>query len=465
MDRAKWYQWHSCLGLKLAILVCFVLITGTFAVLSHEIDWLTNPAMRADTSNSRPVQWETVYASASTQFADASLESLSVKEDPWFAAEAIYVDAQGTRFRGFFHPVTGNYQGDGRWFNWQRFFRMAHRHLMLPLPIGVTVVCIVGLMLFGSLISGTVIYKGWWKGFLRWPRTKNAKVFWGDMHRLLGVWVSWLMLVLCITGMWYLVEQWGARATYPELGKPKAVLNAEEVQETSGQEKEGQEKPERDGEKPQSQQTIPGTGPIQNVITGTQQPKETTAGTDPSHEAAPGKAQLQKAISGMQHPQTSALSLREFADMLATARQQRPDIHISNIRFPGKSLNVVLFEGQGGELLVRDRANNIVLDPADGEVLSMRHADALSLHVRISEAADPLHFGYFGGFTTKIIYFTFGLMLSGLAVAGTWIYALRISRRRNPHKARNIWKGMQWGGWLSVLFVLVCLFNTGYVFL
>lgn len=51
MDRAKWLKVHSWVGFKVSILLCFVLITGTLAVLSHEIDWLTNPAMRISPSS------------------------------------------------------------------------------------------------------------------------------------------------------------------------------------------------------------------------------------------------------------------------------------------------------------------------------------------------------------------------------------------------------------------------------
>lgn len=385
MERAKWYKWHSLLGLKLAILSCFILITGTLAVLSQEIDWLTNSALRVDPNSSRPIQWPTLYAAAREEFPHAQLESLSVPDDPWYAAQAIYLQGENERFRAYFHPVSGEYQGLGRWYNWQRFFRMTHRHLMLPLPIGITIVCIVGLLLFGSLISGTVIYRGWWKGLFRWPRRDNRKVFWGDIHRLFGLWSLWLLLILCLTGIWYLVEQWGARATYPATGSP-------------------------------------------------------------AHE-----------LRLMPEPE-------QFALMLEQAQQLRPDIRLSNIDFPGKFRQVVLFEGQGDELLVRDRANNIALDPLTNAVLSTRHADQLSLHARISEAADPLHFGYFGGFFTKVIYFMFGLVLSALAVVGTWIYALRVHRRHRPYHGKNIWKGMHWGGWLAVLLVAVCLFNAAYVF-
>ncbi len=35
-----WLDLHRWVGLKLSILLSFVLITGTLATVSHEIDWL-----------------------------------------------------------------------------------------------------------------------------------------------------------------------------------------------------------------------------------------------------------------------------------------------------------------------------------------------------------------------------------------------------------------------------------------
>ena len=49
------------------------------------------------------------------------------------------------------------------------------------------------------------------------------------------------------------------------------------------------------------------------------------------------------------------------------------------------------------------------------------------MHTRISEAADPLHFGYFGGITTKILWFLLGLSMSAMAFTGVIIYSKRLN--------------------------------------
>jgi len=50
--------------------------------------------------------------------------------------------------------------------------------------------------------------------------------------------------------------------------------------------------------------------------------------------------------------------------------------------------------------------------------------------------ADPLHFGDFGGLTTKLIWFVFGLELSGLCLSGAW---LQVQRLRIRSGARQRW--------------------------
>lgn len=68
-------------------------------------------------------------------------------------------------------------------------------------------------------------------------------------------------------------------------------------------------------------------------------------------------------------------------------------------------------------VLVRHRANAVWVDPATNEVLLTTDGRDMNLHQRIGEMADPLHFGYFGGYWTKIPWFLFGLLITGLSVS------------------------------------------------
>jgi len=64
------------------------------------------------------------------------------------------------------------------------------------------------LPLLASLVTGLVVYKRFWKGFLR-PTLRirhGARIFWGDFHRLSGIWSIWFIAVISITGTWFLIE-------------------------------------------------------------------------------------------------------------------------------------------------------------------------------------------------------------------------------------------------------------------
>ncbi|NQZ27074.1 MAG: PepSY domain-containing protein [Colwellia sp.] len=55
--------------------------------------------------------------------------------------------------------------------------------------------------------------------FFQKASRSHRKFFWADIHRLFGLWSLWLVLVISITGIWYLVESLELKANYPERGK------------------------------------------------------------------------------------------------------------------------------------------------------------------------------------------------------------------------------------------------------
>lgn len=397
MTKKNWFNLHSWLGIKLAIFLCFILVTGTLAVMSHEIDWLTNPAKRVlPLPLSTDIHWALIYQQAKTQSPNDLVTTISAPINAWFAVEVIQRDKENNRYRQYFHPLTAEYQGDGRWYNWQRFFRMAHRHLMLPTQVGITIVCTMGLVLLGSIISGSVIYKQWWRGFFRAPRINNKRAFWNDIHRLLGLWSLWLLVVISITSVWYLIERWGGRASYPDAVKPTSMIAQQQV--------------------------------IQ-----------------------PSSIVINQAIE--------------------TTLSKHPTMLIKNIRFPAKIGQALTIEGQSDTVLVRDRANNAVFDPVSADLLSTRFAQDLSVHVRISEAADPLHFGVFAGIYSKVIYFVFGVILTALAITGTYLYGLHYTRIKRDELVSEkriwyaTWMGMKRWKWLGLLLIMICTILTVKIFI
>lgn len=105
------------------------------------------------------------------------------------------------------------------------------------------------------------------------------------------------------------------------------------------------------------------------------------------------------------------------------------------------------------------------IDPASAQVLLTTDGRDMGFHQRVGEMADPLHFGNFGGYWTKIPWFLFGLAMTGLAVSGAAIYSLRIARERQAEirlsrSFAGMWRGMGHWRWLSVALIMV-----GFIFL
>ena len=169
------------------------------------------------------------------------------------------------------------------------------------------------------------------------------------MHRWLGVWSLWFILLIALTATWYLAEQWGLDAGHQPL--PKVEATGKEV------------------------------------------------------------------LSGD--------TLNRF---VAQAARIYPELDIKRVLLAQQEGAVVLLQGQATAVLVRPRANQLAFDVASGELINHRRGDDLGLHLRISEAADPLHFGTLGGTATRYIWFLFGEMLSALSISGVYIYGLRVIR-------------------------------------
>ncbi|MGF1462491.1 MAG: PepSY-associated TM helix domain-containing protein [Maricaulaceae bacterium] len=362
MTRRRWFDLHRWVGLKLSILMSVILISGTLAVVSHEIDWLIDPSLRvAPQPAENRVSWGVMLAAVETAYPDDTVQSLTAPIDPWFAAEALTIRPNGQARRVRVNPYTGAVQGEAGWTNAQRILRDTHRRLMIPTGLGVIAVSLFSLLLLGSMISGLVVYRKFWRGFFRVPRDRDARTLWGDLHRLGGLWGLWFIAIIGLTGLFYLLEATAWRAapfTFEERAQPidRAALS-------------------------------------------------------PQAEPQPLDA------------------------MIAAAQTAAPGFRVQVVYPPKTAAEPLKLQGQRDAILVRDRANEVRVDPFSGDVLAVLDATTLAPYQRISEAADPLHFGYFGGFATKLLYLVFGVILSGMSLSGVYVYSARI-RRNGPVRDR-----------------------------
>jgi len=56
INQRFWFLLHGWFSLPIWLLFCFICLTGTIAVISHELTWLSNPLARADNPQHLPAK-------------------------------------------------------------------------------------------------------------------------------------------------------------------------------------------------------------------------------------------------------------------------------------------------------------------------------------------------------------------------------------------------------------------------
>ncbi|ODU42686.1 PepSY-associated TM helix domain-containing protein [uncultured Aquimonas sp.] len=372
MGTRSWFRVHSFTGVMTGLLLFVVCWSGTFATVSNELDWLVNPALRV-TPDQDTVGWDAIEAAARNAVPDAELGVISAPLNARAASVVQMNQPDGGVKLVAVDPYTGVVTGviEGR-YTIQRFFRSFHMNLFIPWA-GKYIVTLLAATMLLSMVASLFVYKRWWTRFFRF-RPGRGRAFWSELHKTGGLWSLWFVLVLGVTGVWYLFE-----ALRGDIGD--GMLNY--------------------------------AGPDSSYSVNVVPP----AGSDPS------------------------LPRRSLDALIADAKARWPDFEPTLIGRDWSSEEALYIEGQTVFPLVRGRANQLNLDPRTGEVLLAHRADELPAYWIWSNMADPLHFGDFAGLASKLIWFVFGLLLSGLIFTGTLLHARRLNAQPGV-AARHRWPGM-----------------------
>jgi len=214
-SRSKlWFLVHSWLALPIWFFVLIVCVTGTLAVVSQEIVWLANPQMRASQpSDDAPLLgYDQIIAEIKKAEPDLLVKEINRPDESHFALDVDVTYPDGRSTVVYVNPYTGVIQGAAPTFNFKAFTRALHGWWLVPFTNGYSwgwyLVSFLSLPLLASLVTGLVVYKRFWKGFFR-PTLRirhGARIFWGDFHRLSGIWSIWFIAVISITSTWFLIQ-------------------------------------------------------------------------------------------------------------------------------------------------------------------------------------------------------------------------------------------------------------------
>ncbi|WP_070886449.1 PepSY domain-containing protein [Pseudomonas sp. D1-3] len=214
-SRSKiWFLVHSWLALPIWFFVLIVCVTGTLAVVSQEIVWLANPDVRASkpSDDAELLTFGQVLAEIRKAEPELVVQSITRPDESHFALTARVSYPDGSNPTLYVNPYTGAIQGVSPEFDFRQFTRALHGWWLVPFTNGFSwgwyLVSMMGIPMLLSLITGLVVYKKFWKGFFK-PRLRfnqGARIFWGDFHRLSGIWSIWFIAVVSITGIWFLIQ-------------------------------------------------------------------------------------------------------------------------------------------------------------------------------------------------------------------------------------------------------------------
>lgn len=379
--KKTWFRLHGWVGVNFGLLLFIVCFSGTVATLSHEIDWLLNPAVRATTTGApESWSWQSWNDAVEAAHPGAHVAALAAPPADGWAAQAMIAYGPSDVRHVYVHPGTGRVQGTVSSFNVARFFRSFHKQFYIypgSLPHGLYAVGPMAIVLLFSAVTALCFYTIRWRDLVMRHRAASRRTLWSVLHRASGVWMLMFTLVFAVTGVWYLLERVAADAGLPISAEVLASADA-----------------------------VPD----------------------------PGSATL------------------DLDATIASARRAFPELEVRSIRFPRRENTAVTIYGDAEAWLVRGSANFVVADPYAARALRRQDATDLPLGTRLTQTADPLHFGTFGGLPTKLLWFTAGLIISASVLAGLRIWYLRTAR--HPAALQGPVPGISRGGLVTTLGVL-----------
>lgn len=225
-SRARfWFALHGWLALPIWVFLFFVCITGTISVVSHEIAWLVDPRVHAANPDGRqPLGFEKLVAAVREELPEATFFSVQHRE-PYLAAYVAVGLPTASYATAYVNPYDGQVQGVHEGLTFPDFMRSLHGWLLLPWKSGTSVgyylVGAMALVMFGLLVTGLIVHKRFWRSFYR-PRLRTdrgGRVWWGDLHRLVGPWSAWFIASVSLTGLWFLTQGilWDAQVPFESL--------------------------------------------------------------------------------------------------------------------------------------------------------------------------------------------------------------------------------------------------------
>lgn len=222
---------HLWLGLSSGLVVFVIAITGCLYAFQEEIQNLTQPYRFVDFLTTPVLPPSELKAIAEKELPGKKIHAVLYAK-PGKAAQVIFYNAEPEYYYlVYLNPFTGEVlhvkDVQTGFFN---FILDGHFYLWLPDEIGRPVVATATLIFVIMMISGLFL---WWPGknktkkqrfSIKWTARWRRKNY--DLHNVLGFYVTWIAIVLAVTGLVWGFD-WFAGGYYELAGGEKSLRYTE----------------------------------------------------------------------------------------------------------------------------------------------------------------------------------------------------------------------------------------------
>ena len=368
LSNRHWFRLHGWLGVQLGLLLFVVMFSGSLATVGQELDWLVNPAMRVEPAGAS-AGYDEMLANVQQAYPDHQIRFVIAPQNPYFAVE-VQLWRTEPEPEHFTDGLRRVYVNpySGEIQGATGWFAIQRTLRNFHMQLSLPAFGIYVVAALGFVLLSSVASALLF--YKRWWR----RLFILRLHRGRRVFWSDAHRAGGLWSLWFtLIIAITGIWYFVEMGMIDAGVGLSDV--------------------PQAPPTL---------------------------SAADLRAQ------GARPERLSVDGL------LARLRVVYPGLDVNRIWLPGEPDGAVRFTGQADAWLVRGRANNVYLNPYDGSVMARYRAEELPLAYRWVHTADPLHFGDFGGITTKLLWLLFGLLASALPLTGAYQW-----HKRNRRMART----------------------------
>ncbi|MDE0769783.1 MAG: PepSY-associated TM helix domain-containing protein [Opitutaceae bacterium] len=372
------YSYHSWLGIISGSIMILIGLSGSIAVFNDEIEWLTTPEIRADPSKGS-VSIDRVVEGVRSISEESPFQLVFPASEYW--AYTAIVDTDSTNLNVLISPETGRVTKvtSREGYSWSLPFWIRQFHVRLLLGLwGRVLVGIFGVTLILSCITGILVNRNWIKSMFQVRRNKKPRVFYMDLHKLIGIWSLLFNLMIGFTGAFL-----GLENLYNQIQQkwiaPYAETAVRTPQETSRE----------------------------NLVVG-----------------------------------ATSLQRLPPSELISKAQSHFPRMNITRVSFPrldptqNENAGAVIIRGDHPGALIATGQSRVRIHPYSGDVLEAGDARQAKVSTLLYNTLDPLHHGYLGkGFSTsikysvKILWALLGITPGLLAITGSIMWWLRRKQR------------------------------------